>query len=81
MAKKSINKKIVTTKTLDLTGTLSLDNLRSFLIEFEDEGEKDVTNLIKELNGEYCSIKIAIKDEKTLDENEPFEKVYDEVEE
>ena len=72
MAKKLINKKIVTTKTLDLTGTLNLDDLEGFDMEFEDEGTRSVTELIKELNGQEVVLSIKVKEEKALDENEPL---------
>ena len=72
MAKKLINKKIVTTKTLDLTGTLNLDDLEGFDMEFEDEGTRSVTELVKELNGQYVTVSIKVKEEEALEESEPL---------
>ena len=72
MAKKLINKKIVTTKSLDLTGTLNLDELEGFDMEFEDEGTRSVTELVKELNGQYVTVSIKVKEEEALEESEPL---------
>lgn len=72
MAKKLINKKIITTKSLELTGTLNLDELEGFNMEFEDEGTRSVTELVKELNGQYVTVSIKVKEEKALDESEPL---------
>lgn len=68
MAKKAISEKEVTTTTLSLEGTLNLDELQGFLMEFEDSGEKDVVEKLKKYNGRYGVLKFTIKDEKELDE-------------
>lgn len=59
MAKnKSITKKRVITDSITIEGFLSLDNLQGFCVDTEDNGLKDVSNDIKELNGELVKITI-----------------------
>ena len=72
MAKKLISKKKTLVSSLDLTGTLNLDDLEGFDMEFEDEGTRSVTELIKELNGQYVTVSIKVKEEKALEESEPL---------
>ena len=72
MAKKLISKKKTLVSSLDLTGTLNLDELEGFNMEFEDEGTRSVDELIRELNGQYVTISIKVKEEKSLEENEPL---------
>lgn len=78
MAKKLISKKKTLVSSLDLTGTLNLDELEGFNMEFEDEGTRSVDELIRELNGQYVTISIKVKEENLLEENEPL---FDLVEE
>ena len=72
MAKKLISKKKTLVSSLDLTGTLNLDELEGFNMEFEDEGTRSVDELIRELNGQYVTISIKVKEENLLEENEPL---------
>lgn len=69
-----IKKKISKTKSLSLEGFLNLDNLNGFVMEIEEEGEVDVTDLLKELNSEYVTLSLKIKQDIDLDPSEPFEK-------
>lgn len=68
MAKKLISEKEVITTTLSLEGTLNLDELSGFLMEFEETGEKNVVEKLKKYNGRYGVLKFTIKDEKDIDE-------------
>ena len=68
MAKKLISEKEVITTTLSLEGTLNLDNLQGFLMEFEESGEKSVDEKLKKYNGRYGVLKFTIKEEKDIDE-------------
>ena len=72
MAKKLINKKRTLVSSLDLAGILNLDTLEGFDMEFEDEGTRSVTELIRELNGQSVTISIKVKEEKALEEDEPL---------
>lgn len=78
MAKKLISKKKTLVSSLDLTGTLNLDELEGFNMEFEDEGTRSVDELIRELNGQYVTISIKVKEEKSLEENEPLFELVEE---
>ena len=79
MAKKLISKKKTLVSSLDLTGTLNLDELEGFNMEFEDEGTRSVDELIRELNGQYVTISIKVKEEKSLEENEPLFELSEET--
>jgi hypothetical protein len=69
-AKKPIVEKITTTTKLDLTGTLNLDDLKGFLMEFEEKGEMDVCEKLRQYNGRYGVLSFTIRDEQTIeDEN------------
>ena len=68
MGKKLISEKEVITTTLSLEGTLNLDNLSGFLMEFEETGEKSVDDKLKKYNGRYGVLKFTIKEEKDIDE-------------
>lgn len=68
-----IKKKISKVKSLSIEGFLDLDNLEGFIVELEEEGVTDVTNLLKELNGAYVTLSIREKSDVDLDPNEPFE--------
>lgn len=68
MGKKLISEKEVITTTLSLEGTLNLDNLQGFLMEFEESGEKSVDEKLKKYNGRYGVLKFTIKEEKDIDE-------------
>ena len=65
MAKSKLSEKITTTHQLSVEGTLNVDNLTegSIIAELEDEGEKDIVDLIKKFNGEYVKIVITNKTE------------------
>lgn len=77
MAKKLINKKRTLVSSLDLAGILNLDTLEGFDMEFEDEGTRSVTELIRELNGQSVTISIKVKEEKALEEDEPLFEVVE----
>lgn len=68
MAKKSISEKKVTTTTLSLEGTLNLDNLQGFAMEFEDEGLKDIVEKLKKYNGQYGKLAFTVKEEEIIEE-------------
>lgn len=65
--------KISKVKSLSIEEFLDLDNLEGFVVESEEEGVTDVTNLLKELNGVYVTLPIREKSDVDLDPNEPFE--------
>ena len=70
MAKSPIQEKITTTHKLDVECTLNVDNLTENIIigEIEDEGSKDLCELIKKFNGEFVKISITNKIEETPEE-------------
>jgi len=68
MAKKTISEKKVTTTKLSLEGTLNLDELSGFLMEFEEEGEKNVVEKLKKYNGRYGVLTFAIKEEEDIED-------------
>lgn len=68
MAKKSINNKKVITEKLDITGTLNLDELQGFVVELEDEGEKDIVELLKSYNGKLGTLSFTVKTEELIEE-------------
>ena len=63
MAKSKVSEKITTTHQLSIECTLDVDKLTDGIIigEVEDEGEKDLAELIKKFNGEYVKIVITNK--------------------
>ena len=68
MAKKLISEtKNIITK-LSLEGFLNIDNLEGFNMEFEDEGEKSVVELLKKYNGQYGTLTFTIKEQEDLSE-------------
>ncbi|MBN3351969.1 hypothetical protein CF086_16875 [Clostridium botulinum] len=70
MAKQSINEKIITTHKLDIEGTLNVDNLQEGMLiaELEDEGEKDLKDLISKFNSKFVKISITDKVEEIPEE-------------
>lgn len=70
MAKQSINEKITTTHKLDIEGVLNVDNLEENMLiaELEDEGEKDLKDLINKFNGKFVKISITDKVEEIPEE-------------
>lgn len=68
MAKKAISEKKVTTTKLSLEGTLNLDELSGFLMEFEEEGEKNVDEKLKKYNGRYGVLTFSIKEEEDIED-------------
>lgn len=70
MAKQSINEKITTTHKLDIEGTLNVDSLQEGMLmaELEDEGEKDLKDLINKFNGKFVKISITDKVEEIPEE-------------
>lgn len=67
-AKKPIVERVLVKKTLALTGMLNLDNLQGFVMEMEEKGEVDVTNLVKKYDGQFATITIGIKEEDFIDQ-------------
>lgn len=65
--KKPIVESIVTTTTIKLTGILNLDELKGFGMEFEDQGEVDVTEKLKKYNGKFGTISFSEKDEEIIE--------------
>lgn len=68
MAKKPISEKKVTTTKLSLEGTLNLDELQGFTMEFEEEGEKDVVEKLKKYNGQYGTLTFTVKEEEDIED-------------
>jgi hypothetical protein len=68
MAKKAITEKKVTTTKLSLEGSLNLDELAGFKMEFEEEGEKDITSKFQKYNGQYGTLTWTVKEEEEIEE-------------
>ena len=68
MAKKLISETRNTVIKLSLEGFLNIDNLEWFNMEFEDEGEKSVTDLLKKYNGQYGTLTFTVKEQEDLSE-------------
>jgi hypothetical protein len=68
MGKKAISEKKVTTTKLSLEGTLNLDELAGFFMEFEEEGEKCVDEKLKKYNGRYGVLTFSIKEEEDIED-------------
>jgi hypothetical protein len=68
MAKKPISEKKVTTTKLSLEGTLNLDELQGFVMEFEEEGEKNVVEKLKKYNGQYGTLTFTVKQEEDIED-------------
>ena len=68
MAKKLISETRNTVIKLSLEGFLNIDNLEGFNMEFEDEGEKSVTDLLKKYNGHYGTLTFTVKEQEDLSE-------------
>lgn len=69
MGKKKISQKRVTTTKLSLEGFLNLEELKEgFLMEFEEEGQKDVTELLKRYDGQYGTLTFTVKEEEDIEE-------------
>ena len=68
MAKSKINETRNIVTKLSLEGFLNIDNLEGFNMEFEDEGEKSVVELLKKYNGEYGTLTFTIKQQEDLSE-------------
>lgn len=68
--KKPIVEKVTVRKTLDLTGTLNLDNLQGLIIEMEDMGEKDVCSILKRYNGRFGTLSFIINETEELETTE-----------
>lgn len=65
--KKKISEKRITTTKLSLEGFLNLDQMAEFCIEFEEEGQKDVTELLKKYNGQYGTLTFTVKEEEDME--------------
>lgn len=68
MAKKPISEKKVTTTKLSLEGTLNLDELQGFVMEFEEEGEKNVVEKLKKYNGQFGTLTFTVKQEEDIED-------------
>lgn len=68
MAKKPISEKKVTTTKLSLEGTLNLDELQGFKMEFEEEGEKDVVEKLKKYNGQYGTLTFTVRVDEDIED-------------
>ena len=68
MAKKLISETRNTVIKLSLEGFLNIDNLEGFNMEFEDEGEESVTDLLKKYNGQYGTLTFTVKEQEDLSE-------------
>ena len=68
MAKKLISETRNTVTKLSLEGFLSIDTLEGFNMEFEDEGEKSIVDMLKKYNGEYGTLTFTIKQQEDLSE-------------
>lgn len=67
MGKKKISEKKTTTTKLSIECFLSLDELQGFLVEIEEEGEKDITEKLKSYNGQYGTLTWTVKEEEELE--------------
>ena len=68
MAKKLISETRNTVTKLSLEGFLNIDALEGFNMEFEDEGEKSIVDMLKKYNGEYGTLTFTIKQQEDLSE-------------
>lgn len=68
MAKKKISEKKSIITKLSLEGFLNLDNMEGFEMEFEDEGQKDITEKLKKYNGQYGALTFTVKEEEEIEE-------------
>ena len=68
MAKKLISETRNTVIKLSLEGFLNIDALEGFNMEFEDEGEKSIVDMLKKYNGEYGTLTFTIKQQEDLSE-------------
>lgn len=68
MAKKkqSIVKKRIIRDILNIEGFLNLEKLEGFSIDTEEDGLKNVTSDLKELDGQYVKINISVVNEEDL---------------
>ena len=64
--KQAIVKKRTVKDYLGIEGFLKLDNLESFYVDTEEDGLKNVTSDLKELNGQYVKISISVVNEEDL---------------
>ena len=64
--KQAIVKKRTVKDYLGIEGFLKLDNLDSFYVDTEEDGLKNVTSDLKELNGQYVKISISVVNEEDL---------------
>lgn len=64
--KKAIVKKRVTTDTFTAEGFLRPENLVGLCIDTEEDGLKDISNDLKEFNGELIKVTITLKQEEDL---------------
>ena len=64
--KQAIVKKRTVKDYLGIEGFLKLDNLEAFCVDTEEDGLKNVTPDLKELNGQYVKIAISVVNEEDL---------------
>lgn len=73
MAKSKISKILTSNLKLNVEGTLMLDNLEGFVMDVEEYGEQNISEIMKTMNGAYVKLTIVQKDEKEVDPKEVIE--------
>lgn len=73
MAKSKISKILTSNLKLNVEGTLNLENLQGFVMDIEEFGEQDITEILKTMDNAYVKINITQKDEKEIDPKEIIE--------
>lgn len=68
MAKKKVSEKRVTSTKLTIEGALNIDKLTGLILEVEDEGERDFTDILKKYNGSYGTLTWTEKIEEDIEE-------------
>ena len=68
MAKNKISEKKTTTTKLSLEGTMNVEALQGFVMEFEGEGELDITEKLKKYDGQYGVLTFTVKEEENIEE-------------
>lgn len=68
IAKKKVSEKKVTSTKLSIEGTLNIDELSGLVLEIEDEGEKDFSEILKKYNGSYGTLTWTEKLEEDIEE-------------
>lgn len=58
---------VTTNRTVKMTGTLNLENLKGLVLDVEEKGLKDLTNVLKKYDGEFGTLQFTIKESETVD--------------